>query len=452
MCYIVFALINYLLLGGKRVKRVFSKLLLVTMMVSIVLAGCSSNNSNSGNSQQNNGSASNSNAAKETVELKYWVPFSGSDGEYMEAMVKAFNESQNEVKVEFMNNNWDNYYPKLLSSLMTKSAPDVAVAHVSELPNLINTEQLELLDGLATEAGLDWSTYGANQVNSVSYESDHIAVPLDTHAVVMYYNKKYLGDAGLLNEDGTIKIEQSAEGFTNMLVQLKETLPADVSPLIIGSNNIFTYWIWYALVYQLGGQIFTDGVPTIDTPEGKQAMELIKSWIDQGLALPDIGDNSYDIFKSSGAAITFTGVWATGNFETEESLEFGAASFPTLFSQDAAWGDSHTLIVPKQDNKEKQIAAVKFADWLAENGHMWAKAGHVPVKPAVLESQQYLDLPYRSQYASVMDIVAYAPSSPQLGAVKDAILESLVEVNYGLKSVEEALSAAQSKADELVSR
>jgi len=426
-----------------------SQVVIVIMIFSLVLAGCSSAN----NSKPQNENASGSgNSQGKVIELKYWVPFSGSDGEYMESMVKAFNESQSEIKVEFMNNNWDNYYPKLLASLVSNAAPDVAVAHVSQLANLVPTGKLEPLNALATDAGLDWSTFASNQEQSVVRDGDHIAVPLDTHAVVMYYNKKYLSEAGLLNEDGTIKLEPGAEGFTNMLLKLKETLPADVSPLIIGSNNIFTYWIWYALVQQQGGTYFADGVPTIDTPEGKAAMELIKSWIDQGLAPADIGDNSYDIFKTSKAAVTFTGVWSTGNFETEASLEFAAAPFPQLYSQPAAWGDSHTLIVPKQDNREKQVAAVKFANWLADNGHMWAKAGHVPVKPSVLESEEYKALPYRADYAAVMDIVKYMPDSQQLGAVNDAVLESLVEVNYGLKPVEDALKEAQDKANKLVSK
>lgn len=435
-------------------KKVMSHFVLLIMVVSLVLSGCSKGN----NSAQKNEGASNAgsektaNASKEVIELKYWVPFSGSDGEYMENMVKAFNESQSEIKVEFMNNNWDNYYPKLLSSLAANSAPDVAVAHVSHLAELIPTGMIQPLDELATEAGLDWSTYGKNQETSVIRDGQHIAVPLDTHAVVMYYNKKYLGDAGLLNEDGSIKMEPGAEGFTKMLETLKGSLPADVSPMIFGSNNVFTYWIWYALVQQQGGTYFKDGQPTIDTPEGKVAMELLKSWIDKGLALPDIGDNSYDIFKTSKAAVTFTGVWSTGNFESEASLDFAAAPFPQLYDQPAAWGDSHTLIVPKQDNKDKQVAAVKFADWLADHGAMWAKAGHVPSKPSVLESEEYKALPYRSSYAAVMDVVKYMPDSTKLSAVNDAVLESLVEINYGIKSVDEGLAAAQKNADKLMTK
>lgn len=431
-------------------KKVMSQLVLVMMMISLVLSGCSTGD----NSKSENVSATKDGSEKsnQVIKLTYWVPFSGSDGEYMENMVKTFNESQKEIQVEFMNNNWDNYYPKLLSSLAAKSAPDVAVAHVSHLAELIPTGMIEPLDALATEAGLDWSTYGKNQETSVIRDGQHVAIPLDTHAVVMYYNKKYLGDAGLLNDDGSIKMDPGAAGFTKMLEVLKEKLPADVSPMVIGSNNVFTYWIWYALVQQQGGTYFKDGQPTINTPEGKVAMELLQTWLNEKLMLPDIGDNSYDLFKTSKAAVTFTGVWSTGNFESEASLDFAAAPFPQLYDQPAAWGDSHTLIVPKQDNKEKQVAAVKFADWLAEHGAMWAKAGHVPSKPSVLASEEYKAMPYRASYAAVMDVVKYMPDTPKLAAINDTVLESLVEINYGHQTVDEGLAAAQKNADKLMTR
>lgn len=407
----------------------------------LLLAGCSSGESDSA-------SGSNDGVTK----LSYWVPFSGSDGEFMQDMVKEFNSSQDEIEVEFMNNNWEDYYTKFKTSLVSNTAPDVAVAHVSRLGELLPTGKLESLDDLAKEADLDWSTFGDNQLDAVTRDGNHVAVPLDTHAVIMFYNKTLLKDAGLLNEDGTIKMEQGAEGFTEMLRTLKAELPEGVSPMVIGSNNVFTFWIWHALISQQGSTYIEDGKVTIDTPEGKEAMNLLKTWLDEGLIQADIGDNSYDIFKTQDAAVTFSGVWATGNFETEESLDFAAVPFPQLFDQPGAWGDSHTIVVPKQDDKEKQVAAVKFADWLAENGQMWAKAGHVPVKPSVIDSAEYKEMPYRADYANVMDDVNYMPENDQLTAVNDAILESLVKVNYGQISVDKGLKEAQQKVEELVGK
>lgn len=438
-------------------QKIFYRMSAILLALVIVLAGCSSsntnnsvNNSNGSNESANNGGGGDASGQTSVIELDYWVPFAGSDGEFMEAMVAAFNDSQDEIKVNFMNNDWENYYPKLNTSLVGNAAPDVAVAHTSQLANLIPTGQLEAIDELAADAGLDWSEFGANQVNAVTSDGSYYAIPLDTHALIMYYNKSYLDAAGLLNADGSIAMDQSAEGFTDMLRTLKASLPNDVIPISLGTNNILSYWIWYALVHQQGGTYMDGDMPTIDTPEGKVAAELIKSWIDEGLTQSDVGDQHYDIFKSQKAALTFTGVWATGNFETEETLDFAAVPFPQLYSQPATWGDSHTIIVPRQADREKQVAAVKFADWLTTNGAMWATAGHVPVKPAVFETEEFKALPYRADYADVMEIVQYMPFTPKLGGLNDNVLESLVEINYGIKSIEEGLSEAQANAERLM--
>ncbi len=110
------------------------------------------------------------------------------------------------------------------------------------------------------------------------------------------------------------------------------------------------------------------------------------------------------------------------------------------------------MIVPKQDDHDKEVAAVKFANWLADHGAMWAKAGHVPSKPSVVDSEEYKAMPYRAGYADVMKIVKYMPDTPKLSAVDDAVLESLVQINYGQKSIEEGLKEAQDKADKLMTR
>lgn len=412
----------------------------LTLGLVLFLAGCSSKDTGTSGEEG------------DVIKLSYWVPFSGSDGEFMQDMVKEFNKSQDDIQVEFMNNNWEDYYTKFKTSLVSNTAPDVAVAHVSRLGELLPTGKLESLDGLAKEADLDWTTFADNQMEAVTRDGKHVAVPLDTHAVIMYYNKAHLKDAGLLNEDGTIKMEPGAEGFTDMLRKLKAELPKDVSPMVIGSNNVFTFWIWHALISQQGSTYLQDGKVTIDTPESKEAMNLLKTWLDEELMQADIGDNSYDIFKTQDATITFSGVWATGNFETEKSLDFAAVPFPQLFDQPGAWGDSHTIVVPKQESKEKQVAAVKFADWLAENGHMWAKAGHVPSKPSVIESEEYQKMPYRADYAKVMEDVNYMPENDQLTAINDAILESLVKINYGQISVDKGLKEAQQKVEELANK
>lgn len=419
-----------------------------TVLVAGILAGCGTDDNASGDANASDNNVSGANG--EVVELSYWVPFSGSDGEFMEGMVRQFNEEHEDIQVEFMNNNWDDYYPKLRTALVSNSAPDIAVSHVSNLPELIPTGSIEPLDELADEAGIDWSSYADNQINATIIDGEHYAVPLDTHAVIMYYNTELLDEAGLLNEDGSIAMGEGHEGFTEMLETLDQELSDNISPMIMGTNNIFTYWVWHALVSQQGHDYLDGSDVAIDSPEGIEAMRLMTDWIDRDLMPADVGDNSYDIFKTGQAAVTFSGVWATGNFETEEDLDFQAVPFPQLYDQPAAWGNSHTLIVPKQEDRNKQIAAVQFADWLAENSVMWAEAGHVPPKPSVIESDDYQDLPYRSDYAAVMEDVVYVPQSQHASSIQDEILESLVQINYGQSSIEDGIRNAHEKVEDLV--
>src|SRR5699024_4143075 len=81
-------------------------------------------------------------------------------------------------------------------------------------------------------------------------------VPLDTHPMVLYYNKDLLAAAGQLAEDGTPLIG-SMEEFTAMMQAVHdETGSYGLSLEVDGS----TPWrLWYSLVRQQGGEVITDG-------------------------------------------------------------------------------------------------------------------------------------------------------------------------------------------------
>jgi multiple sugar transport system substrate-binding protein len=102
-------------------------------------------------------------------------------------------------------------------------------------------------------------------------------------------------------------------------------------------------------------------------------------------------------------------------------LEFGAAPIPPIFGKEATWGDSHTLILPVSQNadEQKQKAALTFANWIADNGQIWAQAGHIPSKPSVLEKEEFKKLPYRSDYVSVASHVVFSKHSDKNWSIRD---------------------------------
>ncbi|HZG76786.1 MAG TPA: extracellular solute-binding protein, partial [Paenibacillus sp.] len=221
------------------------------------------------------------NKPAEPVNLTYWTPLSGGDGDYMKAMVDKFNGSQEEIKVEMLNFPAAEYYTKLRTAVASKQGPDVAIAHTSKLPELIPANAMESLDEVADAAGIDWSSFNQNILNALVSEGKHMAVPLDTHAQVMFYNKKILRDAGLLDANDKPNIPPGPDGFLQYLADIKAKVPADVMPFAMTSAGNQPFWAWWSLYSQLDGDLISeDGTKAaFNNEKGLQALQLLETMI-----------------------------------------------------------------------------------------------------------------------------------------------------------------------------
>ncbi|PYZ92664.1 ABC transporter substrate-binding protein [Salipaludibacillus keqinensis] len=421
-------------------KNLFLTMFLSVMVISLVACG--------GAEEEENLSAANNESAS-NVELDYWVPFSGGDGEFMESMVQQFNDEHENVNVSMLNVEWDEYYTKLRTAMNSQSGPDVAISHASRLIELIPSGNVEPLDDLVEAAEVDWSEFSENQVNATIFDDQHYAIPLDAHALIMYYNKEYLEEAGLLNEDGEYELDGGMDQFIEDLRTINENVSDGEFPFVSNTNEVYPFWIWYTLNSQLGGTYIEDDQAVMNSQEGLEALTAMEDMVNEEL-WPKNVNNAYDLFRSGRAAFNFAGVWATGNYEQEEGLEFGASPIPQLFDDAKTWGDSHTLILPSQDDEEQKQAALMFADWLADHGAYWAQAGHVPSKPSILESEEYLELEYRPGYAEVLADVEYMPNHPSLGAVNDVMIQQFSQVLNSDMTPEEGLEAAETNAQNAI--
>jgi len=448
-------------------KKSFGVMLASVLFAASVLAGCGGGNdaepkqsapSNEG-TETSTGTekpATNESDTKpvETVKLVYWTPLSGGDGDYMKAMVDKFNGSQKEVQVEMLNFPAGEYYTKLRTAIASKQGPDVAIAHTSKLPELIPANAMESLDDAAAEAGVDWSTFNPNILNALVSEGKHMAIPLDTHAQIMFYNKKILRDAGLLDANDKPNIPPGPDGFLKYLEDIKAKVPADVMPFATTSGGNQPFWAWWGLYSQMGGQLIgDDGKAAFNNDKGLQALELLETMIKKELWPMNI-KNGGEIFNSGKAALSFNGVWYVGVTEKVPDLEFGVMPVPKLYDKPAVWGDSHTLFVPTQakEDNAKLVGAVKFANWLADNGSMWAQAGHVPSKPAALESAEFKALPYRADYVELASYVSYLPNHEKTFAIGEALKANFTLMTNGQSTAKDVLAQAEKEANDLLAK
>ncbi|MFB5760576.1 ABC transporter substrate-binding protein [Paenibacillus medicaginis] len=430
-------------------KKIGWLALTLLLSFSLVLSGCGGSG---GSSEQGGGDSS----GDGKVTLSFWTLFDGGDGENMQTLVDEFNKTHPDIVVKNTKLAWGEYYTKLVTAVGNGTGPDIGISHTSRLPDLINQGVVTELDTPATEVGVDWNTYNQNLLNAVTVDGQHYAVPIDTHPFIMYYNKKLLKDVGLLGEDGKPLFEQSADGFVTFLKTLKEKLPAKVTPFALNNTNDDPFRLWWALYSQLGGNdVISDDLKSaaIDKEKGIQAAEYVQKLFTEGYIKKNDPD-FYKNFQSGTAAIMMTGVWATGTWEATKGFEFGAMPIPKIFDQEATWGDSHTIILPltQDEDPAKRKAAMIFADWVAENGQVWAKAGHIPSKPSVLEKQEYKDLPYRSDYAEVASVVKFNKQSTKNWQIRDeAAFKFLNEVWTNKMTPAEALDKMEAAIQKILS-
>ena len=83
-------------------------------------------------------------------------------------------------------------------------------------------------------------------------------MPLDTHPIVLYYNRDLLKKAGMLGDDGRPKGMASKEEFTATLQALKDSGVEFPLGSVTADGN-FMFRTIYSLMCQQGGQLMTDG-------------------------------------------------------------------------------------------------------------------------------------------------------------------------------------------------
>ena len=363
-------------------------------------------------------------------DLSFWSLFTGGDGEWFGQIADDYNAGSPKNPVEVITLVWADYYTKLQTAVATGNGPDIGVSHVSKLYELAQTGVALPINDYLDELGIDLADYYEQEsIDSVTFDGDIYAIPLDTHCEVMYYNLDLLEQAGITEDD--VKAVASADDFNALLQKCKDTLPEDITPLALTNSGDDPFRIWYAAYFQMGGSEFVNEDATevtLDEEKARAAMEWVKSLYENGYILPGIDDHSA-IFQSGKAAFEFAGTWVTGTFENTEGLNFNVAEFPKLFGDPAyCWADSHTLILPASEKRteDESLEAVRFMFSASNDGGLtWSGSGQIPSAKAANGSDEYKEKK-GFNIVGELGLAKYAPRATNYyGGMKADLIDAL---------------------------
>lgn len=369
--------------------------------------------------------------------VTWWDFLGGGDGVRMKSLIDDFNASHDDIQIDATTLEWGPpYYTKVQTSAAVGESPDIMTYHTSRFPLGIQGDVLRpISEEELASVGLSTADYPSNLVDAMTFDGQLYGVPLDIHAVVMYYNRDMLEPLGLIGDDDLPNFTNDAAAFSAAMQTIKD---AEKLGLSFATGNDGTVWrVFYSMIGQQGAS-FIEGNEVTVGEAGVAALDLMASWIEGGF-VPQNTDYpaSIALFTSGEAATHINGVWEVPTMvdlaAKGELFEWGAVRIPIWFDQPATWADSHAFAIPNDARNpitdEKLAAVLEVMAWMNKNSLFWATAGHIPAYSPVVASEDYSMMEPNAAYAILADNAFFDPASTITGVASpayDAALNLLV--------------------------
>jgi multiple sugar transport system substrate-binding protein len=339
-------------------------------------------------------------------QITMWSPLTGPDGDEMTALANQFSQ-ENSLGIKVTHTAQPNYLQKLETSAAGNSLPDMTVIRAGDIGQEVARNVLKPMSeaALAEAGGADKlkpefteAVWNAGEVKGKRY-----TVPLDTHPLVLYYNKDMFQKAGI-----TMPTDRpmTKDEFEKAVDALNKDGIAGVS---LGTA-FQAGALFQMLIRQFGGDITNaDGTQaTYNSEQGVQAATYIHDL--KAKTTPQVngaGDPEVKLFQQQKAAMVFHGPWHISDMV---KLPFvGYAQMPQIGSTYSVWGNSHQLSMTTED-PAKQAAAGCWIGWLSQNSVQWAKAGQVPARKSARESAELAQVaPAVAAFAKEIEAVKFLP-------------------------------------------
>ena len=385
-------------------------------------------------------------APSTNVQLAYWNPFSGPDGNFMKRLVDQFNSETSTVKVTTTTIGNPPYYTKLQAAAVSGTLPNVAIIHNDAIPYNAANNILSPVDDLVKLLGLSGSDFTQEVWTHTQYKGKRYGIPLDTHTESFYWNKELFTKAGL----DPSKPPTDKQSFTDAAkaITQKAGVPGF---MVVGSGGGAAFLAgveWATFFYQGGGKWTDDSFTkaTFNSDAGVNAANFMRELITSGAAKgPVESDSEIAAFKQGKNGMVMSGIWETTGYEAALGDKLGAGPVPKVFGS-GVWSGSHTLCVTtKKASADERQAAYYFVDWISKHSIEWAKAGQIPARKSVRESSAFKALPSESAIGVQADDARFFPpiiSPADMLFGDNSAGQAVTQVVTGKKDAKSALDAS----------
>lgn len=371
--------------------------------------------------------------------LVFWNLFAGGDGARMQAMEAGYGKTYGPGSLQATTFAWGNpYYTKVTLATVGNKPPDVAVSHLTRAKPLRDGNIIEdITDADLASVGLSPSDFATKPWKAQVTGGRTVAIPLDTHPFVLFFNSEVCRKAGLLGADGDLKEIQGLEDFEAALKAISAvTGGAAITVANVGGETATPWRLFWTLYNQRQGATpFISGGGTkltVDEDLFVDTVTRIQSWVRKGWLNKGLDYATAQTYMFTGkAGMYLQGEWEISTAQSVKGLHFGMTRIPTVYDRPAAQADSHCFIIPRKKRTDEQRHQVMlFIKKMLEQSMTWAEGGHIPAYQPVARSTAYRDLSPQSNYSSAADVAVY--DDPTWYGGSGSTFENIVGAQLGL--------------------
>ncbi len=411
-------------------KKWISTAVLGTLLVSGVLAGCSSDS-----------------ASSDKTTVTVWGM--GEEAKSLPKIAAEFEKENPKIDVKVQAIPWETAHDKLLTAVASKKGPDVLQMGTTWIPEFAAANALmDLTPHIKDYPELDPQNYYEGSVETTKFEDKTVGLPWYIDTRVLYYRTDLLKEAGYDEapktweelRDAAKKLAERGEGKYGISLDTKEQS------------------LSFMFARQNGSALLDDqNKPLFNEPEFVEAVEYLNEFFKDGSAPKDeLGIDIIQGFREDAILPMFiSGPWMIkliNDQAPELEGKWATAVLPAKENNISALGGSNLSIFEHTKNKD---ASLKFLAYMnkPETQLKWMEmTNSLPSTKAAWEDEALKDNPLYKTFGEQMENSQPMPVIKEWEKIAQAYLTSFEKIYRGGEDVEKELDQFNKNSEEILSK
>ncbi|WP_311517694.1 ABC transporter substrate-binding protein [uncultured Corynebacterium sp.] len=326
----------------------------------------------------------NSSGSGEVTELTWWSNHPGSSKDIETEIISRFEKENPDIKINLIDagKNYEEAAQKFNAALTGSDLPDIVVLSDVWWYNFAINGQIANVDELAKEANVGLSSYVQPLYEDYAYDGGHFALPFARSTPLFYYNKDAWKKAGLPDRG-----PKSWDEMDKWATKLADANP-DMQAFSWGDAVDYLGWIFQGPLWSKGGAYSDEWELKFTDPKTIEAVEWLKKVTDEKEGYSYVGNDMAMEFSTGRAAATVLSTGDLSGITENAKFDLGTAFLPNPNGDGACPTGGAGLAIPAGIDKNRQIAAIKFIDFVTndQNTAYWSQnVGYMPVRKTAME-------------------------------------------------------------------